>query len=65
MDLPEHTRNNGSLYMHCFLLPIEYHGVNPFRVSLNSYIRNLLFVASITFVIFGESNETTLVLICK
>ncbi|MFH4974913.1 hypothetical protein AB6A40_001622 [Gnathostoma spinigerum] len=27
--LPVFTRNNGSLYIHCFLLPSEYHDKNP------------------------------------
>lgn len=30
VDLPEHTRNNGSLYIHSFLLPAEFKKPNPF-----------------------------------
>lgn len=31
VELPEHTRNNGSLYIHCFLLPAEFRDTNPFK----------------------------------
>ncbi|KHN86212.1 Cleft lip and palate transmembrane protein 1-like protein [Toxocara canis] len=31
VDLPEHTRNNGSLYVHCFILPAEFKKANPFE----------------------------------
>lgn len=33
IDLPEHTRNNGSLYIHSFLLPAEFKQQNPFESS--------------------------------
>ncbi|VDN04641.1 unnamed protein product [Thelazia callipaeda] len=31
VDLPEHTRNNGSLYLHCFLLPAEHKYPDPYQ----------------------------------
>uniref|UniRef100_A0A0N5AYZ6 Lipid scramblase CLPTM1L n=1 Tax=Syphacia muris TaxID=451379 RepID=A0A0N5AYZ6_9BILA len=31
IDLPDHTRNNGSLYIHSFLLPAEFKKANPFE----------------------------------
>ncbi|VDO24904.1 unnamed protein product [Onchocerca flexuosa] len=33
VDLPEHTRNNGSLYLHCFLLPAEHKHQDPYQAS--------------------------------
>uniref|UniRef100_A0A915BFH8 Lipid scramblase CLPTM1L n=1 Tax=Parascaris univalens TaxID=6257 RepID=A0A915BFH8_PARUN len=33
VDLPEHTRNNGSLYVHCFLLPAEFKKANPYEAD--------------------------------
>ncbi|VBB29846.1 unnamed protein product [Acanthocheilonema viteae] len=33
VDLPEHTRNNGSLYLHCFLLPAEHKHPDPYQAS--------------------------------
>uniref|UniRef100_A0AAF5Q379 Lipid scramblase CLPTM1L n=2 Tax=Wuchereria bancrofti TaxID=6293 RepID=A0AAF5Q379_WUCBA len=33
VDLPEHTRNNGSLYLHCFLLPAEHKHQDPYQSS--------------------------------
>ncbi|TMS34912.1 hypothetical protein L596_002410 [Steinernema carpocapsae] len=35
IDIPKHTRNNGSLYVHTFLLPAQYKAVDPLQAEWN------------------------------
>jgi hypothetical protein len=38
VELPQHTRNNGTLFMHCFILPAEAKDADPYKVRFSVII---------------------------